>query len=375
MPYHSIDDPSKLRRVLEAILLIEADLDLPTLLTHIVDEALSMTHARYGALGVIGADGSSLEQFITVGLAPEDEARIGARPTGGGVLGLLISTPQPLRLDRIADHPERFGFPDGHPPMTSFLGLPIRVRDAVYGNLYLTDKMDGTAFSDDDEALVGALAVAAGIAIENANLHRRAQEVVVYEERDRFARDLHDVVIQRLFAVGLSLQSLAALPGEADIAGRLQTAIADIDDTIRQVRSSIFELGTGGRDDGVRTRVLSLLSDLTPVVGFEVACTFDGPVDTAVTPDVAEHLLATLREAVTNVGRHARASRADVSVIAHRSTCALAVTDDGVGLGDQPVRGLGLGNMERRAQRLGGTFSIASGPEGGTVVLWEVPLA
>ena len=212
MPYHSIEDPAKLRRVLEATLLIEADLDLPILLRHIVDEACSMTNARYGALGVLNDDRTALIEFVTVGLDPDEEAGIGPRPTGLGVLGLLISDPKPLRIARLGAHPESHGFPTGHPRMTSFLGVPIKVRGAVYGNLYLTDKIGWSEFTADDEALIGALAVAAGIAIENARLHKRVTEVAVFEERDRLARDLHDTVIQRLFAIGLSLQSMAANP-------------------------------------------------------------------------------------------------------------------------------------------------------------------
>ena len=212
MPYHLIEDPAKLRRVLEATLLIEADLDLPTLLRHIVEEARSMAGARYGALGVLDDDGTALTEFITVGLEPEEEERIGPRPTGRGILGLLTRDPKPLRISRLDTHPDRYGFPPDHPPMTSFMGVPLKVRDEVYGNLYLTDKVGWSEFTSDDEALIGALALAAGIAIENARLHERVTEAAVYEERDRLARDLHDTVIQRLFAIGLSLQSMVDQP-------------------------------------------------------------------------------------------------------------------------------------------------------------------
>jgi GAF domain-containing protein len=247
--------------VLEATLLLEADLDLSTLLHHLVDEARSMTNARYGALGVLDEAGTALAEFITVGLEPDEEKQIGARPTGQGVLGLLITDPNPLRLAQLSSHPKSYGFPPNHPPMTSFLGVPIKVRDEVYGNLYLTDKIGWSEFTGDDEALIGALTVAAGIAIENARLHTRVREVVVYEERDRLARDLHDTVIQRLFAIGLSRQSMAANPPAPRNTDRLKSTIADIDDTIRQVRTSIFELGSDGLGRGVRDNVLSLLED------------------------------------------------------------------------------------------------------------------
>ncbi len=377
MPYHSIDDPAKLRRVLEATLLLEADLDLPTLLRHIIDEARSMTNARYGALGVLNDEGNALAEFITVGLEPDEEGRIGDRPTGRGVLGLLISDPKPRRLAHLGSDPASFGFPPNHPPMTSFLGVSIKVRDEVYGNLYLTDKIGWSEFTSDDEALIGALAVAAGIAIENARLHSRVQEVAVYEERDRLARDLHDTVIQRLFAIGLSLQSLAGNPSASGISDRLQGTITDVDDTIRQVRTSIFELGSDGLDLGMRDNVLSLLEDLRPVVGFRVQASFEGPVDTAVTGTVREHLLAVTREAITNVGRHAQATKAAVAVSVGDGHCQLRVVDDGCGIAESglAVGGLGLGNLRRRAEKLHGKFEIESPEGGGTVLTWRVPLA
>src|SRR5579871_4379800 len=173
-----------------------------------------MTAARYGALGVLNEERNALAQFLTVGLAPDQERAIGPRPTGKGLLGLLITDPQPVRVGVIAEHPASSGFPANHPPMTSFLGVPIKVRDEVYGNLYLTDKIGWAEFTADDQALVGALAVAAGVAIENARLHQLARQVAVFEDRDRLARDLHDTIIQRLFALGLTLQSMAGLSGE-----------------------------------------------------------------------------------------------------------------------------------------------------------------
>ncbi len=376
MPYHAIEDPAKLRRVLEATLLLEADLDLPSLLGHIVEEARSMTNARYGALGVLDHDGSALAEFITRGLDPEQEKAIGTRPTGMGVLGLLISDARPLRVTRIGDHPESYGFPPDHPPMTSFLGVPLKVRGEVYGNLYLTDKIGWTEFTADDEALVGALALAAGIAIENARLHGQVQRVAVYEERDRLARDLHDTVIQHLFAVGLSLQSLAGKPLASEVADRLRVAISDIDDTIRQVRTSIFELASGDFDRGLRAGVLSLLQELKPVVGFEIHASFAGPVDSAVPEMVSEHVLLVVREAVTNIGRHAQASQAKVSLNVDDGHLELLVVDDGCGIGGggPSEGGLGLGNLRRRAEKLHGQFTAESPESGGTKLIWRVPL-
>ena len=380
MPYRSIEDPVKLRRVLEATLLLEADLELPSLLRHIVEEACSMTNAHYGALGVLNDQRTALAEFITVGLTGEAEDVIGARPTGRGVLGLLITDPKPLRLASLGSHPESYDFPEGHPPMTSFLGVPIKVRDEVYGNLYLTDKLGWSEFTADDEALVGALAVAAGIAIQNARLHSRAREVAVYEDRDRLARDLHDTVIQRLFAIGLSLQSMAGNPAATGIGDRLNSTINDVDDTIRQVRTSIFELGSDDLHQGLRSAVLSVVHELGDVVGFDVRVTFEGPVDTTVGDQMAEHLLATIREAVTNIGRHAGATEATISISADSRRCVLRVTDNGrgldLGLSQEGASsgGLGLVNLRRRAEKLDGQLTLESPESGGTVLTWQVPI-
>jgi len=377
VPYRSIEDPAKLRRVLEATLLLEADLNLPTLLRHIVEEARSMTNARYSALGVLNEDRTALGEFITVGLEPDEEQKIGAPPTGQGVLGLLISDPKPLRLTELGSHPSSYGFPPNHPLMTSFLGVPIKVRDEVYGNLYLTDKIGWSEFTSDDEGLVDGLAIAAGIAIDNARLHAQVQEVAVYEERDRLARDLHDTVIQRLFAIGLSLQSMQADPSSSRNLDRLKSTIADVDDTIRQVRTSIFELGSDGLSRGTRDDVLSLLEELRPVVGFDVRTSFEGPIDTAVPDRVRDHLLAVIREAVTNIGRHARATKATVAIAATGGQCRLRIEDDGCGMAESETSGggLGLGNLRRRAEKLHGQFEIDSPTAGGTVLIWQVPLS
>lgn len=380
MPYRGIEDPVQLRRLMSAMLLIERDLDMPVLLAHLVDEACSMTGARYGALGLLNEDRTALAEFVTVGLTPEEEARIGPRPSGRGLLGILISDPRPLRVADIRSHPERFGFPPGHPPMTSFLGVPIKVRDEVYGNFYLTDKAGWSEFTMDDENLVGALALAAGIAIENARLHSQVSELAVLDDRDRIARDLHDAVIQRLFAVGLSVQGLVRTASNPERAERLSKAVTEIDEVIRQIRSTIFELGLEADGLGLRGQILTVLRGLADVVGFEVPARFDGPVDAAVPRQVAEHVVVVVREAVTNVGRHARATAASVAVRAEGGMCTVEVVDNGVGVGDggeRPARedgGLGLSNLRDRATKLGGELEVTGAGDGGTRLVWRVPL-
>ncbi len=261
--------------------------------------------------------------------------------------------------------------------MTSFLGVPIKVRGEVYGNLYLTDKISCSEFTRDDEALVEALALAAGIAIENARLHQRMQQVAVYEDRDRVARDLHDTVIQRLFAVTLSLQSMAGAAEAAGMADRLKEAVSNLDATIRQVRSTIYELGSAGIDQGVRATLLALIRDLNAVVGFEVRTSLDGPVDAAISDEVAEHLLSTVREALTNVGRHAQATEAAVNLTVKGGRCILRVRDNGRGVDEAEAGegGLGLVNLRRRAEKLHGQLVIENLETGGTLLTWQVPIS
>jgi signal transduction histidine kinase len=375
MPFDSIEDPATLRRLLGAALQMEADLDLPVLLRHVVEEACSMTNARYGALGVLNDERSELVEFITVGLVSDEIAAIGPLPTGQGVLGVLIAEPVPLRLAHLGTHAESYGFPPGHPPMTSFLGVPIKVRDEVYGNLYLTDKVGRSEFTQDDEALVRALAVAAGIAIENTRLHGKAKEVAIYDERERFARDLHDTVIQRLFAMGMVIQGIADSAQGTGLADRLQTLVSDLEDSVLQLRSTIYELGLIGTERGIRAQIISLLRDLTFIVGFEVHSSFDGAVDTVISDIIAEHLLATIREAVTNIGRHAQASQGTLRLSVNGTHCQLEVTDNGRGMDSDKTRegGLGLVNLRRRAEKLRGRFDVES-HAGATVLTWCVPL-
>ncbi len=377
VPYHSIDDPKTLRRLLDATLLIEADLDLPALLRHVTEEACSMTGARYGALGVLGPDRTTLTEFITVGITSDEVDRIGPWPTGRGVLGQLVAKPEPLRLAALRAHPKSVGFPAGHPPMTTFLGIPVKVRDEVYGDLYLTDKIGRQEFTSDDEAIVAELAMVAGITIENALLHRKVRDLAVFDERERLARDLHDLVIQRFFGVGLTLQGIAGAAQSADIAGRINGVIADVDDSIRQLRSVIFELGLIGDETGLRASIVLLLRDLRVVTGFDVRSSFVGPVDTAIPQRISEHLLATIREAVTNVGRHAHASAGTVRISAVDGRCQLVVADNGCGFDPSQTSrgGMGMGNMRRRAEKLNGTFEVDCPPTAGTTLTWDVPLA
>jgi signal transduction histidine kinase len=365
---------SQLRRLLDAVMTVGSDLDLPVVLQRIAESARDLVGARYCALGVLDPTRTHLSDFITVGLTGEERAEIGDLPKGHGILGLLIVDPQPIRLPDLTRHPDSFGFPPGHPTMTTFLGVPLFVRGEVFGNLYLTEKEGGEAFTDVDEELALALAGAAAIAIDNARLHHRTQELALLEDRERIARDLHDTVIQRLFATGLALQGAQRLAERADVRERLQQAVDDLDVTVRQIRSAIFELDTRRLPGhSLRRDVLDVAAEAARPLGFEPTVRFDGPVDAAVTDDVAEHLLAVLREALANVARHAEAHHVTVEVAAG-ADLVLAVVDDGKGGAGATAPGVGLRNMAQRARALRGTLEVGPGPAGGTRVRWGVPL-
>ena len=376
-PLRGVDDPERLRALVGAILAVGSDLSLPALMRHIVESAVTLIDARYGALGVLDAAGEHLSEFVHVGMTPEQIAVIGHLPEGHGILGLLILEPEPLRLADLGAHPDSFGFPPNHPPMRSFLGVPIRVRGQVFGNLYLTDKQGAAEFSDDDQRLAVALGTAAGIAIENTRLLARVRDLTLVEDRERIAADLHDTVIQRLFATGLGLQSAVRAIADPAAARRVQEAVDELDKTIRQIRSTIFALESPrapGR--GLRDEILALATESAASLGFQPTLHVDGAVDKSVDDEIGTQLLAMLREALSNVVRHARAAHVTLSVIVSDGDLAASVTDDGVGAGPgERPGGKGLASLQHRAEALGGTFELRSGDDGrGTNARWQVPL-
>jgi signal transduction histidine kinase len=529
----------RVHALLEAVVSIESDLDLETVLRRVVEAATTLVEARYGALGVIG-EGDRLIKFVTVGITEEEIAATGQCPTGKALLGLLIKAPSSVRSPGIAAHPDSSGFPEDHPPMRRFLGVPVRVRNEVFGTLYLTEKAGGGEFDEDDESVVAALATAAGVAIENARLYqearrrerwlqasaevstsllsgtdpanvlalvaRRAREIcdaafaavslvrheefvveaadgehadvlrglhigiddavagpvvrrgvslrladaakvardmrvvpppvevgpallvplgtgtaargvlsvanapggpvfaesaqrlletfaaqaavtlelaerrrdaerlVVLEDRDRIAKDLHDTVIQRLFASAMTLMSAIKITEKPEVAIRVQRAVDDLDETIRQIRSTIFALQAApGGERSLRTRILAVTDGAAETLGFTPAVRLEGLLDTVVSDEAGEQLLAVLLEALSNVARHANARRASVSVDVG-DDLVLVVEDDGVGIPPGGRRS-GLRNMAQRARDLGGSFEARCREGGGSVLEWRVPLS
>jgi signal transduction histidine kinase len=365
------------RRFLDALLTVGSELDLEAVLQRIVDAAAELVDARYAALGVVNEARNGLSNFVWTGLTEEQRERIGDLPTGHGILGLLITDARPLRLDDLGTHPASSGFPPHHPPMHTFLGVPVRVRDEVFGNLYLTEKRDGTPFTEADEELVLALATAAGITIDNARLHGRVAELALVEERDRIARDLHDNVIQGLFATGLSLQGASRLSDRATVDERIESAVDELDRTIRRIRTVIFELGPArlsGRS--LRREVLDVCAEASRGLGFSPEVTIDGPVDTAADERTVEHAAAALRELLANVARHAQATAATVHVYLDGDRLVVRVIDDGRGVGEIGAGGRGVANLRARAATLSGGFTLGPRPDGerGSAGEWWAPI-
>ncbi|MFF2009567.1 GAF domain-containing protein [Streptomyces sp. NPDC058195] len=535
--------PVEAALLLDAVMSVGRELDLPQVLRRIVEAAVVVVDAEYGALGVVG-EGTRLAQFLPVGVTAEQREAIGPLPEGHGILGELIRHPEPLRLVELSEHPSSYGFPPNHPPMHSFLGVPVRVRDTVFGNLYLTQKRGGRAFDAEDETVLSTLAVAAGVAIENARLfgetrdrqrwqeasseiveallsgadearvHRMtvdhsarilaadlgvlaltaerkslrvaeavgldagshlglvvpragsfsgaaldagepitspdiehdlritegprrwrglgpavavpmmtggrargvlllarvrerpaftdtetaplltfagqaalamelterrecAEQIALLEERDRIARDLHDLAIQRLFATGMTLQSVVRLVEQPQASERLLRAVDDLDETIRIIRSTIFGLrvtGSGRAGQGLRVRTAATVEQAARALGFQPALRMAGLIDTDVSAETAEQVIVVLGEALSNVARHARATAVDISLVVGEGTVELVVSDNGVGMPRHAASRSGLDNLARRAEKLGGAMSVGESAQGGTRLSWRVPL-
>jgi signal transduction histidine kinase len=362
----------QLRALQEAMTVIAEDRDWEVILQRVVEVSRELTGARYGALAVLNDD-EAIERFITSGVTPDQTRAIGALPTGKGLLGEVIRRRKPLRVSRIQDHPASVGLPPGHPPMTTFLGMPILFRDFVVGHLYLTDKAGGE-FTANDEELVGLLAAEAAVLITNAQLNQRIEELAVVEERERIGMDLHDGTIQSLYGLTLALDAvLPQVPEDApkvravldDVADRILGIIQDIRHYIfglrqaeRQWRSSVEELAKNfGLDGTVKVH--------TSDEGFR-----------RLAPNEQDMVVAWVHEALSNVARHARASHVAVSWASTGDDYTVVVQDDGVGFKPQSAAETGhygLQHLARRAEALHGTMRLESSPGRGTRLELRAP--
>jgi len=353
--------------LVEAGLALASELDLDALLQRIADLAREVVGARYGAVGVVGEDGLLL-RFVYSGIDQEIADEIGDLPHGRGLLGVLLEGGRPMRMREISEHPNSYGFPPNHPPMHSFLGVPIIARNRVFGRLYLTERQGAPEFSKDEERIAMTLAAQAGVAIQNASLleevKARGDELAVLEERDRISKELHDGVIQSIYSVGLSLQGAMTLL-ERDperTKQRMDEAIGTLDNVVRDVRSYIFALQPKSVEErGLKRAIRDLVVDLEVNALVEATVQLsDDALD--MIPDAAKSdFIQIAREILSNVARHAQANEVSVAcTVREGKTVVLTIEDDGVGFELATVtRGDGLTNIDERAQRLGGTLAIS----------------
>lgn len=359
-------------RLVEAAATVAGAAELTDTLEAIVETAMELTGARYGALGVLGSQGF-LREFIHKGVDAETARKIGPLPSGLGLLGTITRLEGGVMVDHIADHPDSVGFPEHHPQMDAFLGVPIRVGDEVFGNIYLTDKEGG--FDSDDMAHVEALATIGGSAIANARKSRRLRTVAVVEDRERIAREIHDAIIQDIFAVGLSLQALAGRLGEGEAADEIREATGRLDESITALRRFIFDLRPPvWAQRRVREELHDLAESLAEPHEAEVELLFRGEIDSL--PDrLIDEVLPIVRESLSNALRHADASHITASVVRHADRVVIRTIDDGDGFEvDGAEGGMGLENMRSRALSLGGFAEISSRSGSGTSVEVTLPL-
>jgi signal transduction histidine kinase len=352
---------------------------LERVLQDIADRVRELIGAQYAALGIVDEFGV-IERFVTSGMSREQREAIGPLPRGHGLLGLIIRENRAYRIPEIGAHESSSGFPPNHPPMHSFLGVPIQVKGRSVGNFYLTNKRNAAEFSEADERLVEMFALHAGVAIENARLHEQVQRLAVVDERVRIGKDLHDGIIQAIYAVGLSLEDVPDLmtedPGEAT--ARVDRAIDSLNLTIRDIRNFIFGLRPELADQAGLVAGLAALANefrLNSVIDVEIDAADD-------LPEVGAHrrgeLLKIVREALSNIARHSKATRASIRVAEVDEGLELVISDNGTGFRVPQDRGpqhQGLANMRGRALDLGGALSITSAAGTGTRVIITVPAA
>lgn len=351
---------------------VTATADLSELLAATAETARETTGAKYAAIGVIGEHGTLVE-FIHVGIPDELAATIGLLPTGRGVLGTLIIQAKTIRLDRIQDHPDSSGFPAHHPPMTAFLGVPVRAGERVFGNLYLTEKPGG--FTQDDEQLVEALASIAGSAVANLRLQQRLRRLAVVEDRERIARDLHDAIIQDLFAVGLGLQGLASRIEDTRDRNDMDEAVTRLDGAIAGLRRFIFDLKPPAwHDRDLGTELTRLVQQLAEPYGVKTLVEVNPDLN-RVPGDVVDIASQIVREATSNALRHSESPTIEVSADSGAGFLILTITDKGKGFEPATAQvGLGLSSLRSRAEKAGGDTTIHSRPGRGTTVRVLLPI-
>ncbi len=375
----------QLRALHEAALALTTELNISAVLQKVVDLARELANARYGALGVLSEDGV-IEQFITSGLEPSERERMGTPPVGKGILGILANEGKSVRVSDIETHPRSSGFPPNHPSMKTFMGVPINSKGKVIGNLYLVDKRspgspDGVPleFNDRDQQILEMFATQAAIAIENAQLYRQTQQLAVFEERERFGMDLHDGIIQSIYAVGLMLEDTqhrieSVVP---DAEHGISRAIHGLNEVIRDIRNYILDLRPQrfqGRD--LSAGVEELVRDLRANSFLDVQFVANGFDQSGISPEHTVEILHVVQEALTNIRKHARATTVKISLDRDGEALSVVIEDNGVGLDLEAADhslGNGLHNMRERAKNLAGNIDFHANPDGGTTIQLHIP--
>jgi signal transduction histidine kinase len=352
-------------------------LDLDRVLQLITDRVRELAHAQYAALGIVDQEGG-IERFITSGVSRADRERIGPPPHGHGLLGVIVRETHPVRVHDLTKDPRRYGFPPNHPEMHSLLGVPVGTKGRSIGRLYLTNKLPGGDFTEDDERMVEMFALHAGIAIENARLHEQVQRLAIVEERERIGRDLHDGIIQSIYAVGLSLEDVPELMADEpeEARARVERAIDSLDQSIRDIRNFIFGLRPELLEQAGLVGGLAALADefrVNSMIDVDLSSETEEPI---LPREVITQLLSIAREALSNIARHSKATQGRIEVQAADRTVRLIVSDNGVGFDPGRSRGpghQGLVNMRDRTASLGGNLDVQSTSGAGTRIIVSVP--
>jgi len=375
-----VDQDHRRRALVEAGIAITSELSLDAILQTLVRIAAELTGARYSALGVIDRGGRELERFVTYGIDDATRESIGEQPRGNGILGALIHDARPLRLDDLTRDPRSVGFPANHPPMRSFLGVPVMTKGTAFGNLYLAEKETGGSFTEEDEETVTLLAAQAAVAIENAGSVQRdalrravqAQEV----ERRRLARELHDETGQALTSILLGLAAVERAKSADDAhvaAAELRKLVVE---TLQDVRRLAVELRPSALDDfGLEPALRRLGQSVREAGSLDVQV--EARLGSQRLPaDVETALYRIVQEALTNVVKHAQAEHVSIVVTRKPAGVLVVIEDDGCGFDPVEARAasLGLMGMSERVELLDGTFEVDTKPGAGTTLIVELPL-
>jgi signal transduction histidine kinase len=373
---HEIAQSRRLRALNEAGLALSAELDTETLLHKIADLARVVGDAKYAALGTFDDEGQ-VTRFYTSGISDTEHARIGHLPVGKGILGLLPRAGRPIRLRDLHDHPASVGFPANHPPMKSFLGVPIRWRGQSVGNLYLTEKQSAVEFTPEDEEALLALAAQAAIAIENARLYGQTSQLSALEERHRIGMDLHDGAIQSLYGLGLQLELASELVDSApqDAKERLGRSVDRLNAAIADLRNYVLGLRPiRGSDRPLAESLPTLASQIATNALLDVDVSVDPVAEAGLDAAGREAVFYVAADALGNVARHARARHVGLALDRDGDAVVLEIVDDGVGYDTSiSVGGLGLRNMRERAFNAGARLDVTSTPGSGTRLQLRIP--